>query len=280
MKYILTLLLLLTAFPAAFAADSDESSRDVLMNLSQFINAGSADKASELWTDDAVLIDQSGNEIAGRDAIRARFQEARGEAIAIHPDRVDHLTPDLAFVVGSTSRGEGPAMTPVGKFSALLVRKDNRWLISRATDTAVQATAAEHLQQLDWLAGKWTAGGNTNLEAHWAPGKNFLLLEFEKKSEGKVETDTHIIGWDPNSNCVVSWHFDYLGGFGHGQWNKQANQWLIDFTGVAADGAHTYSLNLCSPVSADEFTWKAARKGIGAISVADNPIVTWKRTGR
>jgi ketosteroid isomerase-like protein len=266
---------------AAVAADSDEALRDVLMNLTERVNSGAADKAAQLWTENAILIDQCGNEVSGREAISERFKHVTGGgAIAIHPEQIDYPSADVAFVLGSTSRGEGTAMTPVGKFSALLVRKDNQWLISRATDTAVQATAFDHLQQLDWLVGKWAAGADNKLDVHWAPGKNFLLLNCENKSDSKVESDTHVIGWDPNSNSIVSWHFDYLGGFGRSNWNQQANQWLIDYTGVAADGQHTHSIDVCSPVSADEFSWRAARKGIGPLAVSGAPAVTWKRLSK
>lgn len=266
---------------ASKAPDRDDAVRHVLMALESAITAKSSDNATSLFTDDAQFIDQAGDEIRGRKALHDRFDAlfadgaGRGVGIGIHPQNLSFLADTVVLVTGEVSHKHGESSAPASKFSMVMVRPDNRWLIKELTETAIQAAQTQsHLQELAWLIGKWTvekSGTSVEMIVEWTPEKKFLTSKTLLRRNGKQpETDTQIIGWDPRNSAIVSWHFDSNGGFGNGTWTRPAaDKWVVEVVGVGADGSNTAASNVFLPKSSDEFTWQSIHRTLDGAPVAD-----------
>ena len=69
---------------------------------------------------------------------------------------------------------------------------------------------------------------------------NFLLREFYvTMPDGTRRRSSQRIGWDPLAGGFKSWTFHSDGGYGEGAWKQQADAWIVNDTGVSANGKHT-----------------------------------------
>ncbi len=266
--------------------DQERNIRSVLIDLTNAINTGDSDKVSALWSLDAVFVNQTGEEIRGRAAIRERLAKAlkqqEGSQLFLHPDKISSPAPNVALVVGDASRKTGPLFLPTTRFSFALVKQNGVWLIDQGTETKIQETlAADHLKELEWLIGDWLVekpGAEMKLAAQWDSGRNFIRSRLTTVQNGIEQVDNQVIGWDPRSQSIVSWHFDCRGGFGYGKWSKQADGWLVDFAGVGADGSSKQATNSFKVASPDEFTWQSIERIADGTPMPDSKSLTVKRT--
>lgn len=261
--------------------------RDVLIALEKaFSSKGEA--AGKLFAENALHIDQAGDEIRGRAALQARFDErlkTSTAAIGIHPESITFPAENVALVVGEVSRKQEEKYLPTTRFSMVMIKTNGAWLINQVTETAMQAAQMEsQLQQLDWLIGDWSTGksdSSADMKVEWSPqGKKFITSKYTlNKSGTSPQVDSHVIGWDPQRRCIVSWHFDSNGGFGTGIWTKQPNEntWTVDIKGVGGDGSNITANNTFSQKSADEFVWQATHRSLDGVSVADTDPLTVRR---
>ena len=259
----------------------DNAIRKVLIDLSAAINAGEAEKAAALWSEDAVFIDESGEETHGRQALQERFARTLSQrhesSLCLHLERVNFAAEGVALVTGTASRKNNIQDLPAAKFSMALVKNSNSWLINEATETAIQETkACDHLQELQWMIGKWQVdkpAGGAQLEVDWGSGRNFIVSRCLNNDKGTTQIDTQIIGWDPRNRNIASWHFDCQGGFGYGKWNKTPDGWRVQFGGTAADGSDTRATNIFTLKSPTEFTWQSTDQCAGEAALKDTEIL-------
>jgi uncharacterized protein (TIGR02246 family) len=266
--------------------DQEHAVRSVLHDLSQAVATGDADRTASFWSEDAVFIDEAGDESRGRAALRERFakafQQRTPSTIGLHPDRITLPASNVALVIGSVSSKSGDAIMPQARFSMVLVKQHDRWLINEATETVVQHThAGDHLKELAWLIGKWQVNkpdSTTKLEADWAANKAFIHSKcVSSEKDGAQRVDSQVIGWDPRTKSIVSWHFDSNGGFGYGKWSKQPSGWQIDFAGVGADGSSTRAANIFTVKSPEEFTWQSVEQTSDGVAIADTDALQIQR---
>lgn len=136
---------------------------------------------------------------------------------------------------------------------------------------------------MEWLIGQWSTGksdSSIQLNVEWAPGKKFITSKCILNKVGETpQIDTQVMGWDPQHNSIVSWHFDSNGGYGHGIWSKQSkdNTWTVDVAGVGADGSNTTASNTFSVKTPDEFIWQSVRRSLDGIAIADTEAITVHR---
>lgn len=258
--------------------EQEHAVRSVLHDLSQAVTKGDAEKTASFWAEDAVFIDEAGDQSRGRAALRERFikgfQQRTASTIGLHPETITLPAPNVALVVGSVSSKSGDVLMPAARFSMVLVKQNGVWLINEATETVMQHThAIDHLKELTWLIGKWQVNkpnSSIKLEADWAANKTFIHSKCTSTlPDGAQQVDSQVIGWDPRTKSIVSWHFDSNGGFGYGKWNKQPNGWEVDFAGVGADGSSTRATNVFTVKGADEFTWQSVGQSSDGVAIAD-----------
>lgn len=259
-------------------AQEDEI-RQVLMDLGAALSSRTASKAASVWSSDAVFIDQSGEQLKGKEAIQARFdqvfKERNASEVNLHPEKIKLLAPNVALVIGAVSRKTSTSHIPMTRFSLVLTKHGGVWLIDEATETAIQDVgAADHLKDLDWLVGNWQCNSGPDnlvmLEVEWGSKKTFLLSKTTKKNKGVVEVDRQIVGWDARTGKIVSWHFDCNGGFGYGKWTPDGkDSWIVDFAGVSPSGKSTRATNEFKAGSPTEFSWKSTQQSVDGDSLPD-----------
>ncbi|MBS1952643.1 MAG: hypothetical protein JST89_00510 [Cyanobacteria bacterium SZAS-4] len=261
--------------------------RNVLIALEKALSS-KGEGAGLLFAENALHIDQAGEEIRGRAALQARFDEqlkTSAAAIGLHPESITFPAENVALVVGEVSRKQEETYLPTTRFSMVMVKITGSWLINQVTETAMQAAQMEsRLQQLDWLIGTWStdkSDSSAEMKVEWSPqGKKFITSKYTLNKTGKSpQIDSHVIGWDPQRRCIVSWHFDSNGGFGTGIWSKQPNEntWKVDFTGVAGDGSNMTANNTFSQKSTDEFVWQSTHRSLDGVAIADTDPITVRR---
>ncbi len=245
----------------------EESVRSVLIALQSALSNKDAQKAAELWSEDANFIDETGEETHGRKALQERFESGfkkrtTENTIEIHPSRISLPADNVAMVAGEVSRKVGDINMPTTRFSMVLLKSGSTWLISEANESPLSSiSSGEHLKELNWLIGNWnvdTKEGTAKLNVDWAPGKNFILAKFGiRKKDSPEQIDSQVIGWDPRTNNIVSWHFDSDGGFAYGKWSKQADTWTVEVAGVTANGGSSRASNVFTVKSPSEFVWQS-----------------------
>lgn len=238
------------AAPAAPANPQEAALRAVHLAFEKAYNAADAKALSELFAEDAAVIDSSGEATRGRAEIAAMyaasFKDVKGLKLELTVENARFITPDVAQVEGQTvlSGGGADDATQAGRFSALLVRRDGRWQLAEIRDYAAPAedvTAYDHLKELEWMVGDWVnEGGNAKIRSsiRWAVNESFLIRTYSVEIDGEPSMDgTMFIGWDPQTGQIKSWVFDSAGGHGEGLWTRVAeNRWVVKSHGVTLDG--------------------------------------------
>ncbi len=273
---------------ASTSAQPEDSVRGVLLSLEAAIASKNSENAVALFGEDATFIDQTGEEVRGQKALRERFDQlfkaAASTGVGIHPHNITFPASNVAIVVGEVSRKREQTELPESRFGMVMVKKSGNWLINEITETAMQSARTEsRLQELNWMIGQWTAekpDTSAQMTVEWAPSKKFIMSKCTVFKHGmQPEVDTQVIGWDPQHQSIISWHFDSNGGFGNGTWSKQSNpdKWTVEVVGVGADGHNTTASNVFTLKTSDEFTWQSISRSIDGVAVDDTDPVTVHR---
>jgi len=243
-------------------------------------NSGDARTIASLYTDDAELVEETGERFQGRkmiqDVYAALFQERKGNSIEIAVDSIRFLGPDVAKEEGRTSvKAAGSAEPPaLRRYTVLYVKQGGKWLYSGVREELDSALAhQDRLKELEWLVGNWideSSDSVVHATCQWSADKNFLIRDFTIHAEGKpVMTVTQRIGWDPLSKQIKSWVFDSEGGYGDGLWTRNGNQWMIKSSGVLPDGRIATATNILTRVGPNTARWASTERTVGGYHAPD-----------
>jgi hypothetical protein len=61
---------------------------------------------------------------------------------------------------------------------------------------------------------------------------------------------------------IRSWIFDSEGGFGEGVWQRDGNQWTVQYKSTQADGSQSSSTNVYTLLDDHTFTWKSVDRQV------------------
>src|SRR6056297_926245 len=131
----LAFFLCIFSVPHTVPCRADESAvRQALVDYVAALNAGQIDAVAACWTESATHTDRkTGERTEGRAAIRADIQagitERPGLRLSEQVERVRMITPHVARVKGTIAVAEGPTQPAERAFSAIMVHKDDKWLI-------------------------------------------------------------------------------------------------------------------------------------------------------
>ena len=199
------------------------------------------------WTEEGVHIDnESGQRTEGREAVRtdiaAAFRDRPGTKLFGRVLELRFIKPDVVSIEGEVTVSS-PGMEPNKlTFSAVLVSKNNKWMIHTIEETpvAVPATSQDALQELEWLVGRWVDESDearVDTVFRWTTGRAFLLRSYSMETTaGDLQQGTQVIGWDPRSQEIRSWSFNSDGSFGDGIWSKNGDQWLVKSSQTLPEG--------------------------------------------
>jgi hypothetical protein len=157
------------------------------------------------------------------------------------------ITPDVAIEDGTTDSGtSGDGSDVHGRFTAVWVKRDGRWLLDSLRETtSTSPRFNEKLKPLAWLLGEWV--GTTDdaailVSSHWSNDGNYIVREFLVRRDGREDISaTQRIGWDSSTEKIRCWTFDSQGGTSEGTWKRDGARWLVDSTEVLADGKKSKS---------------------------------------
>lgn len=219
------------------------------------------------WSPTGENVDLDSGEItAGRTAVRqvfsALFAEDGAATIDIDVDSIRPLKPDVALVDGTSRIAFDDGAAAGSRFSAVVVRHDEGWLLESVREAAdpALAAAAKPLDALAWLVGSWEddgAGLTASTRCFWSTGRAFLVRTHAVAPDAVPESGpasgddripgllpaaevrsrelTEIIGWDPQRQSLRSWVFTSDGRFAEGTWTRDGDAWNIHIEGRGAD---------------------------------------------
>ncbi|MBA3995247.1 MAG: hypothetical protein C0469_17140 [Cyanobacteria bacterium DS2.3.42] len=274
---------------AAPQAESEAAIKTQLTLLADAASKGDAQRMANFFTLDGTYVDEDGVKTAGRQSLQEHFtRNVRPDtksALKLEPQTIRLIGGDTAWIEGATTRQSDKGKRTDARFTMLLHNQNGTWLIQSASETSVnQATAVDHLSDLNWLVGDWIAEqGNAKLKmtAEKVGNGHFLHLKFFLTRPGDPpRMDTQVIGWDPTKDQIVSWHFDSSGGFGYGSWRKESNKWLITAEGVEQSGWTSAATNVISLSNNDSFQWQSIKRNSDGMMYPDTETLTVKRVSQ
>ncbi|MCY2950393.1 MAG: SgcJ/EcaC family oxidoreductase [Planctomycetota bacterium] len=236
-----------TAASTSGATNDEQAVRQVTQSFVKAFNAGSAEKAAALFLSGAEFTDDAGNVHKGAAAIKVVlgrfFEKFPGATSTMTADSVWMVSPTLAIEEGQRLVSTKDDQSSAASFYTLVMSKQQgQWKIAsgREVDDDDALTPHDRLKPLAWLAGDWVDEGSdavVQISCRWSEEKNFLLVEFNAKVQGKPAMKSNQrIGWDPLTQKVRSWVFDSDGGYGEGVWSQVEDRWVIKSTAVLPDG--------------------------------------------
>ncbi len=262
----------------AYSAD-EETIRAAVEAFVQAFNAGDAKAVVADWTADGQYTDEDGNVFRGRDAIEKEY----ARLFAAHPGATIAVSIEsLRFQGAETAVEKGIArVTPAGgstptaaRYTLVHVKRAGKWLLAVGRDAPYAAAASEdRLKDLEWLIGQWRLDSKTEsrqIKFAWIGEKNFIKNTYRSGQREKTPlSGEQIIGWNPKLGRIVSWHFDAQGSFGNDQWTKDESKWVIEASGVFADGSECSAVNIITPLDADSFTWQSTNRTLDGVRMPD-----------
>ena len=266
--------------PKAAAAEGSRRKADeeaIRKQSAAFVRAfeqGDVKTLAELWTEEGEYLDDDGTTLHGQSAIAEAytklFTENARRKLEVNVESIRFVSRDGAIEEGVAKVSKGDKEKPVfSRYSILYAREDGRWLMAVVREWPDDGAT---LKQLDWLIGSWVAkggDGEVRTSYEWDEGKQFLRARFTIKDKGRTVTGTQRIGKDPRTGQLRSWLFGQDGGFGEATWSWDARHWVIEATGVLADGTEVTATNLLTPQGRDAFTWQSTNRTVNAAAAPD-----------
>jgi uncharacterized protein (TIGR02246 family) len=291
-KYIASLFAAAFLFLAAdcrAAEDADAQAKkiagDFFQAYSKAFASGDAKAIAAGWKSDGEIVDPEGLKIVGREDIEKMyaefFKEHSGSKVTIEllSAKADA---EGVIVAEITSKIDPPITQMFSHMSVMVVlvkNKDGKWEIEGAREKPPMPASYEHLKQLEWLVGDWSANSEKaknvhfTLHCHWTENKSFLICMYTVKNLDAVHHGTEVIGWDAKEKKIRSWVFGSSGGFTQGMWKQDGKSWTIDIAGESAEGEDVKATRLLAEVDADTFTLETKDRTKGGKKEADLPLL-------
>jgi len=228
------------------------------------------------FAEDAEVVEEDGARYRGHPLIEQRLAEtfaaSPGVKLEINTDSIQFLSPDVIKAEGRTVVTPAKGSPESRRHTALLVRRDGRWLISSIREEPDPLiTPHDRLKELEWMVGEWVDEGpdsHNRVACRWSEDGNFLIRTFTVKVQGKPVLTVHQrVGWDPLARQIRSWEFDSEGGYGEGKWSRDGERWVIKHTGVRPEGVTASATHIVSRERPDLVRWAAIDRVLGNESV-------------
>ena len=257
----------------AHAAESDApvaAIRTASQAYMAALQAGDVKAVMDAWTPQGTFVDASGQVHLAREMAAREFsaKQAAAEAreLQAHETAIRLTTPDVAI--------EQSAPGGDASFMAIWVKHEGRWRLDYLREIGgASAATANPLEDLEWLIGKWQAGGDgpaATLEAKWIDDKRFIVQKFQvQRPDGETFRMEQRIGWDPASEQIRSWLFRSDGGFEEGIWSREGDVWVVKKAGVLPDGQTTSTVNFWTHEPPETCWFKACHSRVGEQKLED-----------
>jgi len=273
--------------PSGFQQD-EQAIRQSVDAFVRAYNAADAKTLAAMFTADALLSDERGHVVQGRDAIEKTFAAIFRRS---PKGRMENSLGSIRFVSSTEAIEEGvttithdPAAPPErNRYRVVHAKRDGKWLMASAADLPGEPwPGEEQIGQLEWLIGDWVdegAGSLILVSYRWTDNRRFILSEYRVQVKGRAAvTGSQRIGWDPAQKSLRSWVFASEGGFAEGLWTKQEDAWVVKFTAVPSDGQTARATNTLTRINQDRMSWQSRDRHLGDVAVPDfGPIFVVRR---
>lgn len=269
------------AQPAAQSPENEQAVKAIRAAAEAYVKAlesGDVKALLEMWTPDGDVVDEFGNSTPAAEMVRqaaaARIDAAsQGHArpkVEIKNSRVRFVTPDVAVEDGTAGSADNSIPT-LGRFTAIWVKQNDQWRLASLREVRVTGAAAQNLDELAWMIGQWDGSAGDirfQITTNWNEKHTYLIRDLKVTAGDKTLVNgQQRIGIDPLDGQIKSWMHDTDGGHGEGTWTRHGNAWVVQATGVTADGRRTTGTNLYQPDGENALIWKS----VGATS-AGQPV--------
>lgn len=248
--------------------------------------SGDAKAIANMWTSDGTYTLANGLELHGRSEIEkyfaAGFKQFGAQPLKVSVESINFPTSDVAIEEGSCRVLKGTASDIQSRYTVVHVKQNGQWLMVAVTESeGLQKTSGEGLKDLGWLIGSWTAKvprGTMHLKAEWAGDGKFIHCTYRANDLATEKPEQmQIIGWDPQSRQIRSWHFGSNGGFGCGRWLRDDQSFIESTNGIEPDGTASSSINTLHKLGDNSFTWQSTGRILGNGNLPDTPEITATR---
>ncbi|MFA8017752.1 SgcJ/EcaC family oxidoreductase [Bremerella cremea] len=266
--------------PASPASELETNLKASLDQLQAAFNAHDAQAVASFWEQEGIHRQATtGDQIKGRDAILKAytelFQSDPNAKLIITLNAVREVSPTVADVKCSTQLMHSDRSISYSKFSALLVKQGDKWLLDHVEEFDVVLpveTAAGALSKLGWMVGVWgdnVQGAHVSSKVHWASGGNFLIREYKMVTpQGIAGAGTQVIGWDGEHDVIRCWQFDGDGSFGEGTWQETSqNIWHCPMVVKLTDGRRAAFTQVIERVSDKELKLTIVNMEVDGLSL-------------
>jgi ketosteroid isomerase-like protein len=264
-------------------AANDASVRKTIAAYVAAFNAGRYDDLRKYWTADGDFVNEVGEaySIAAdiKRLIDGNALQRGGDQLEVAIESVRFVSQAVALVDGATKLAGRSADSPAsgGRFSAVLVRQDDGWLLSAVREAGPKAgSGREQLKTLGWMVGDWTGRSNEgtiDIRVRWTDNEKFLLRSFAITVDQKtILKGTQRIGWDAAARQIRSWYFDSDGSFGAGWWTKRGDHWIVEVTGTMGDGQQATALNMYTQIDDDRYLRQSLNVRVEGQSKPDKEV--------
>lgn len=236
----------------------------------------------KLFAADAIMIDEEGNQLTGREAIEASYALAfeQGDVVPISGEieLIRFLTPDVASLTGSFELRDGEIVVRAGRFNMIASRTDGAWKVAELHDYAVKdvyeidtGSNYNQLSVLEWMVGEWEEKGEGTrvvAEVFWDEGRNYLIRDYVLELDGEpVTKGRQYIGWDAQALMIRSWSFDTDGGFGEATWTPTETGWMLKARGRLREGLETSATQYLEILNPDSFKFVSTDRVVGGEAI-------------
>lgn len=274
------------------AADAGEIDKEIRASADAFVTAFQKRDAAAIaaqWIPNGLYINENGQRFQGRETIQSEYETLFKDcpddlAMRIEIDSIQVINAHTAIEEGRSallpqSPGDPRVMS---QYTAVHVNHDGRWLMAEVRDSLVEVPpAAGDLQDLGWLVGTWSSAKNDAsvvVKCRSVENDRFLLRANAVTEAGKATVGgLEVIGVDPSTGRITSWHFNNDGGHAVGVWTPMEGSWAVESLGVMEDGTETAATYILSRSDDDSLVWKSVERMLGDATLPDMPTVKLKR---
>jgi uncharacterized protein (TIGR02246 family) len=245
--------------------------------------AGDATTISQMWTADGTYTDVDGGLFKGREAIYKyfsdNFKEYGSLPLKITVESIKFPSDNIAVEEGHSRLLDGPNIDLLSRYIVIHQKTNNKWRMANVIETIYPSAIEGSLDDWQWLIGNWSAkpspDNTMHILASWATGHKFIRCLFRKESVANGEQFAMVvIGKDPNSGQIVSWHFDPSGGFGSGKWIKDGDTWIERANSTEESGVTGTAFYIMHKLDDNTFTWRSTQRYRGDENLPDTPEIT------
>jgi uncharacterized protein (TIGR02246 family) len=242
-------------------------------------NDKNAEAIAALFIPTGTIIDTNGGTLSGRQVIGDYYHDLfageQAPLIALEASEARLIAPGIAVeegVVHLTVADDEPIRS-VSYTVTHVKQADGSWLMASSRSLAEVTTPSERIKPLHWLVGEWTLESENGMRIDMVidldERGNFLLGEaLVTDAEQAAQTTNLRIGWNPATSSVSWWTFDGDGGNATGSWVRRGNDWLINNTGITADGEVTASSQTLVR-NGDSMVWTASQRVLAGEAMPD-----------